>query len=131
MNPELVAQIFEICIIPLLAILTRYFVKFIETKEQEIKAKTDNEIAKKYTERISNTIISCVKTTNQTFVDSLKKQNAFDEEAQKQAFQQTLDAVRMTLGKDAINYIQSISEDVNIYLKQQIESAIPSVKNEK
>ncbi len=131
MNSELITQIFEICIIPLLAVLARYVITFIEVKKQEIKAKTDNEIAKKYTERISNTIISCVKTTNQTFVDTLKAQGSFDEAAQKEAFQKTLDAVLVTLGQDAIDYIQSITEDVNTYLKQQIESTIPSVKKGK
>ena len=74
----LLQQIFEVCVIPLLAVLTTYLVKMIQKKTNEITQKTDNEMAEKYTKMISETITNCVKTTNQTYVDSLKDKNIFD-----------------------------------------------------
>ena len=40
-----------------------------------------NELLSKYIEMLSNTICECVIATNQTYVDSLKKQGKFDVEA--------------------------------------------------
>ena len=45
---NLVYQILEVCIIPLLGILTAYVIKLIKVKSQEASKKVDNETAKKY-----------------------------------------------------------------------------------
>lgn len=131
MNSELITQIFEICIIPLLAILTRYAIKFINIKSNELAAKTDNMLAKKYTEEIAETIVKCIEATNQTYVNSLKQQGSFDKEAQKVAFNKTLNAVLLTLGDEAKNYISESGRDLTTYLTQLIESSIEPVKNGK
>lgn len=131
MNSELISQIVEICIIPLLAILTRYIVKYIDAKERELQTKIDNQIAQKYTKMIADKVKQCVETTNQTFVDSLKQQGKFDQEAQEQAFKQTLAAVLGILGDDAKEFIKETSGDVSTYLIQVIESTVKNVKNKK
>ena len=41
---ELISQIFEVCIIPLLGVLTAYFIKFVNVKSMEINNNTKNEI---------------------------------------------------------------------------------------
>ena len=48
MSIELTTQLFELCIIPLFAVLTGYAVQFIRVKTAELKGKTKNETAKKY-----------------------------------------------------------------------------------
>lgn len=127
MNSD-ISQIFEICIIPILGVLTGFIIKFINVKSNELTAKTNNEIAQKYTLMIANTIKHCVETTNQTYVDSLKKQSKFDEQAQKEAFQKTLNAVIASLSLDAIKYINETTRDMNTYLTQLIESTVKSSK---
>ena len=82
----LLYQILEVCVIPLLGILTAYFVMFINVKSAEIQHKVDNDNADKYIAMVADTISACVIATNQTYVDALKKQNAFTAEAQKEAF---------------------------------------------
>jgi hypothetical protein len=69
-----------------LGVLTAYIVKYVNSKANELSASTENEIQKKYIELLSNTITQCVIATNQTYVDSLKEQNAFTADAQKEAF---------------------------------------------
>ena len=120
----LLQQIFEVCVIPLLAVLTTYLVKMIQKKTNEITQKTDNEMAEKYTKMISETITNCVKTTNQTYVDSLKNKDVFNKEAQKEAFELTYNAVLDILSDDAKDYIAEAFGDAETYLTTLIEEAV-------
>lgn len=122
--PDIVIQIIEVCIIPLFGILTKYLVDFLTAKRDELNSKTNNEIAKKYTDMIYQTVVDCVIATNQTYVDSLKKSGGFDEAAQKEAFNRTMNAVLAILGDDAKDYIQQATGDLNTYLTQLIESEV-------
>jgi len=78
---ELIKQIFEVCLFPLLGVLTTFLILFINKKSQELKATTDNELYHKYIDMLEETVVNCVIATNQTYVDSLKKQGKFDLEA--------------------------------------------------
>ena len=117
-------QIFEVCIIPLLGILTTYIVKYIQVKSAEITEKTDNAIADKYTVMLADTISACVLATNQTYVEALKKQGSFDAEAQKTAFNMTLNAVMNILSDDAKKYLTEAFGDLNAYITSQIEASV-------
>ena len=122
--PEIIIQIFQLCIIPLLGILTKYFVDYLNAKRDELNAKTENETAEKYTTMIFDTITKCVIATNQTYVNSLKEQNAFDAEAQKTAFNKTMNAVLEILSEDAKQYIIETTGDLNTYLTNLIEAEV-------
>lgn len=121
---NLLADIFEVCIIPLLGVLTAYAVKYIQVKSAEITEKTDNALADKYTVMLADTISACVLATNQTYVEALKKQGSFDVEAQKIAFNMTLDAVMTILSDDAKDYLSEAFGDLNSYITSQIEASV-------
>ena len=121
---NLLTQIFEVCVIPLLGILTTYIVKYIQVKSAEITEKTDNAIADKYTVMLADTISACVLATNQTYVEVLKKQGSFDAEAQKTAFNMTLNAVMNILSDDAKKYLTEAFGDLNAYITSQIEASV-------
>ena len=121
---NLLTQIFEVCIIPLLGILTTYIVKYIQVKSAEITEKTDNAIIDKYTVMLADTISACVLATNQTYVEALKKQGSFDAEAQKTAFNMTLNAVMNILSDDAKKYLSEAFGDLNAYITSQIEASV-------
>lgn len=120
----LLYQILEVCVIPLLGILTAYFVKFINVKSAEIQHKVDNDNADKYIAMVADTISACVIATNQTYVDALKKQNAFTAEAQKEAFNLTYNAVMNILTEDAKKYLTEIYGDVTTYITNKIEAEV-------
>ena len=124
----LLYQILEFCIIPLLGVLTAYFVKFMNAKSKELQAKVDNDIADKYIEMVTRTISECVIATNQTYVEALKKQNAFTTEAQKEAFKLTYDAVMTILTEDAKTYLAEIYGDVSAYITNKIEAEVNASK---
>lgn len=125
---NLLQDIFNVCIVPLLGVLTIYVVNYIKLKSEEIITKSENELVDKYTAMLAETISACVLATNQTYVDALKQKNAFDAEAQKQAFQMTFDAVSQILTEDAKVYLTEAFGDLNTYMTQQIEAAVNQSK---
>ena len=118
---DLFIQIIEVCIVPLLGILVSFLVQFLSTK---IKTET----GKKYLSMVESTIYTCVMATKQTYVESLKAQGKFDEEAQKIAFQKTFDAIILVLSDDAKKYLQEVTGDLTAYLTQQIEAQVNTNK---
>ena len=128
MELELLFQIFELCIVPLLAVLTGYLVQWIKAKTAEATEKNQQDIFDKYITMLGETIAKCVSATNQTYVDALKKAGSFDAEAQKHAFEMTLNAVMNVLGKDAIEYLTAIYGDLTSYLTTLIEAEAKAQK---
>ena len=121
---ELLAQIMEVVIIPLLGVLTTYIVKLVNTKINEISDKRKNELEKKYLNMLGETITDCVIATSQTYVDSLKQKGEFTTEAQKEAFNKTYDAVMAILSEDAKVYLAEVVGDLNLYITQKIEAEV-------
>ena len=125
---NIVEQLFNLVIIPLLGIGTIYLIGLIKTKKKAILEEVDSELVVKYVNFLEETIIDCVIATNQTYVNTLKEQNAFDAEAQKVAFQKTFDAVMAILTEDAKKYLSFAISDLNVYVTNRIESTVTQVK---
>ena len=121
---ELLYDIFEVCVIPLLGVLTVYVVKFIKVKSEEIQLLSENELIDKYVGIAADTISACVLATNQTYVDTLKAQGKFDAEAQKEAFQKTADAVKTLLSDEAKTILSEAFGDLEVYITTQIEASV-------
>ena len=121
---ELIASIFQVCILPLLGIITTFLVKWFQAKMAEIKTTTDDAILRKYMDMLANTITDCVIATNQTYVDALKQKNEFGIEAQKEAFAMTCDAVMAILSEDAKAYLQNAVGDLETYIVKKIEAEV-------
>ena len=120
----LLYQIFELCVSPLLGVLTMYLVQYIKMKSKEIADKTDNDLADKYIQMLADTITTCVIATNQTYVEALKKQGKFDKEAQKEAFKLTYNAVMAVLTDEAKHYLAAIYGDLTAYITTRIEAEV-------
>ena len=127
MTPELfnlLSDIFNLCVFPLLLAMTGYLVKLINKKTAELEQSRVNELEKKYINMLNSTITDCVIATTQTYVDSLKAQGKFDTEAQKEAFNRTYEAVVKLLTKEAEEYLNIAIGDLNLYITQRIESEV-------
>ena len=122
-------QIFELVVYPVLSIAGIYLTYLISVKIKELKQKTKDETARKYLDMLNDTISSAVLATTQTYVDSLKKQGKFDAEAQKIAFKQTYDAVMKVLTTDAIKYITESVGDLETYVTNKIEADVKLSKS--
>lgn len=124
MDQNLINQLFQVCLIPMLGALTTFIVIWIKAKSAELQKKTNNDILNKYVQMATDTITNCVIATNQTYVNSLKEQGKFDEAAQKEAFQRTYQAVLLILSDDAKEYLNNAFGDLNKYLQEKIEATV-------
>ena len=124
MDQNLINQLFQVCLIPMLGALTTFVVIWIKAKSAELQKKTDSDILNKYVQMATDTITNCVIATNKTYVNSLKEQGKFDEAAQKEAFQKTYQAVLLILSDDAKEYLNNAFGDLNKYLQEKIESTV-------
>lgn len=120
----LLAEIFEVCIIPLLGVLTAFLIKWLNSKSQEIQNKTKNDKFDKYIQMLNETIVDCVIATNQTYVNSLKEAGSFDAKAQKVAFEKTYNSVMKILSADAQEYLTEAVGDLNAYITEKIEAQV-------
>lgn len=110
-----------IVITGLLSWATTALVGWLNSKIKDTKVK-------QWATDLTKIIMSSVQTITQTYVDSLKKEGAFTEEAQKEAFNKCLTLVKSQLTPELITYIQENFDDMETYLKTQIESMIQSLK---
>lgn len=124
----LLQEIFEVCLIPLLGLLTAKLIKFINTKSEEIVEATDNALIEKYVELANRVVCDCVRATNQTYTDTLKAQGAFTKEAQKEAFKKSYDAILAILSDEAKASLSFAFGDLEIYLTQLIEAEVNRAK---
>ncbi len=127
---QYITPIFELCIIPLLGFLTKILIDFLRTKSQELKEKTANEMAIKYTNMLTNTITSCVVATNQTYVETLKAKGEFTKEAQKEAFNKTYENVMGILSTECKIYLENTFGDLQTYIINRIEAEVKANKNQ-
>ena len=108
----------------LLSALLGFLVVYINKKKDALVEQVNSDIVDKYITKISETITDCVIATNQTYVEALKKEGAFTKEAQEEAFNRTLNNVLAILGEDCIEYLETITSDVEAYLKNKIEAEV-------
>ena len=125
---KILYDVFNLCIVPLVGVLTFYLVQYIKAKGNEIAANVDSELASKYIVMLTTTITDCVVATNQTYVEALKKEGKFDKEAQYKAFQMTYNAVMDILTEDAKEYLNNFYGDLSLYLSKRIEAEVVANK---
>jgi hypothetical protein len=125
---NIINQLFEVCLIPMLGMLTAYAVKLIKSKMEEARSKTDSALADKYLSMLETTVIDCIKATNQTYVNALKEKDAFNANAQKEALTRTTEAVFTVLSDEAKECLRSAVGDLEVLVNEKIEANISSVK---
>lgn len=125
---EILAQIFEIVVFPLLGVGTAYLVYFIKVKIAELKEKTKNEKEKKYLDMLDKTICEAVIATNQTYVEALKKAGKFDGAAQAEAFKKTYETVMKLLTDDAKEFLSTLTADLEADIQNKIEAQVNLAK---
>ena len=125
---EILNQIFNVCLIPLLGLATTIFISFIKQKILESKTRIDNDVVNRYLLLFETTVVDCIKATNQTYVDALKDKNAFDKEAQTEALKKTTESVKRILSDDAKKYLSLFIGDLEEAIKEKIEANIKELK---
>ena len=81
----------------------------------------------KYSEIIyglENIVNKAVITTNQTFVNELKKQGRFGKEAMEEAYRRTYESIVASLSQSFFEYINKEAIDIDTLLKNMIETSV-------
>ena len=81
----------------------------------------------KYSEIIyglENIVSKAVITTNQTFVNELKKQGKFDKAAMQEAYKRTYESIIASLSQSFFEYIDKEAVDIDALLKNMIETSV-------
>ena len=124
----IITTVFEVCILPLLALLTTFVIRWLNSKRNEALAKTDNETTQKYINIAADIIENAVIATTETYVKTLKAEGKFDKEAQLKALEATKDAVLKTLSDDAKQHLMGSIGDLESYITNKIEAVIKNTK---
>lgn len=126
---EILEKIFELAVFPAISAAALYFITWIKAKKQDLEKKAKDETTKKYLNILEQAIVESVLTTNQTYVETLKKEGSFDLEAQKKAFQKTYDSVLAVLTDEAQVYLNETIKDLGAYITNKIEAQISMTKH--
>ncbi len=101
--------------------LTTYIVGLLN---QKIK---DKKLAR-WASELWQIIMAAVQTVFQSFVDTLKKEGKFDENAQKEAKERAYNIIVSQLTPELSKYIKENFGDMKEYLMNQIEAMIYNLK---
>lgn len=93
-----------------------------------LNSKITNTKYAKYLEDAVELVTRAVKTTYQTYVESLKKQDAFTKENQLEALTNAKNVVVSQLSKDMKNYITDNFGDIDDWVSTMVESVIYDLK---
>ena len=78
--------------------------------------------------QLNEIVMRAVMTITQTYVDNMKKQNAFDGEAQKTALNKCLGIISTQLTQELRDYVEENFGDIKSYLGTLIENTKASLK---
>ena len=111
-------------LIPLLVTVITICICVMTSKVAKDAART---APSKYSEIIyglENIVSKAVITTNQTFVNELKKQGKFDKAAMQEAYKRTYESIIASLSQSFFEYIDKEAVDIDALLKNMIETSV-------
>lgn len=109
-------------------VATAYLCKWLASLYEGNKTKIKNEKAQVVLGQVTDMIVAAVETTTSTYVKQLKANNLFDAEAQKEAFNKTLETVKKQITEESANIIAETYGDVETYLTNKIEQFVEELK---
>lgn len=121
---EVLLSILGVILTTFIAWGCKTLISLIETKVKNVKAAT-------LLKSIVDITAMAVKTTYQTYVEALKAEGKFDENAQKEAMKKSKDAVIGQLSGEAKSFISDNFGDIGMWVENTIESVIYDLKNGK
>lgn len=119
-----IQDVLYLIITGILPLLITYGILFLKVKIKEQEKNLENDQLVKYIDAATDAISKAVLTVNQTYVDSLKKQGKFDEEAAKTAKQMAIDKAKALITEDSKVAIETLYSDFEAYLNDAIEELV-------
>ena len=130
---EALTQILAACVPVLCLLITAggaYAVALIKRSTAKVEQQLDNEMATKYIEMASEAVAQAVAFTSQTFADALKTDGAFTKEKQLEAFNMAKSKALEIMTDTAMDAINDMYGDLDVWLETKIEQACREIKLE-
>ncbi|MGI6549701.1 MAG: hypothetical protein ACOX4Q_06625 [Syntrophomonadales bacterium] len=125
---ELLTTLIQVVVIPAIPVLVAYLVKYLKARAEHTATRLDNELIRTYLQEAADAVLQGVTYTAQTYVDTLKKQDKWDEEAQKIAFNTAKDIALKLLTEEAKQLITDMYGDLTVWLDTKIEQTVKEQK---
>lgn len=116
--------LFQVVLVPAVPVLLKILYNFVVSYTAEKSEKIENEKVRGYVNDAVKAVMTAVTSTFQTYVDSLKKQGKFDEEAQKIAFNTARDTALLLLTQDMRDAVTTVYGDFDTWLAKTIEQFV-------
>lgn len=94
-----------------------------------LDSKIKDEKLKNFLSKMNAIITDAITAVYQEFVEQLKKEGKFDDEAKAEAKQKAMDIINSQLTTEMKEYIQENYGDIEKWINQKIESVIYELKN--
>jgi len=117
-------------IVPLIIVMGKYIISFIELKTKQLTESIKNEKLKKYLGVAEDAIKTAVLAVGQIYVDTFKKENAFTVDEQNNAFMLAKQKALSIMGEKTIEVLNeelSIGE-VDLWIESKIEQYVKTSK---
>ena len=125
---EIIRTVVEALLIPIMTILSAYIVQLLKVKISTLSDTQFKNYLSASLDELNQAINTAVGKVAQTYVDSLKDKEVFTVEAQKEAYQKTMDAVMAILSDEEKTYLTNTFGDLETYLQTQIEATVSANK---
>lgn len=126
---EMLMSLLQAVIAAAVPVITVYLCKFLKTKKDATVKTTENETAKALLSQAFDAVCKAVTSTNQTYVDALKKSGTFTIENQKEAFQKSYETAVKIMSEEAKTFIATVYGSLNDWLTTQIEAQVKTQKD--
>lgn len=107
----------------------KFLYSWVTTVVEEKTQNMDNAQLKEYINSAVQAVMKAVVSTYQTYVDSLKKQDLFDEEAQKKAFDMAKNAAMLMITEDVKAAVETVYGDFDAWIDNTIEQLVKANKD--
>lgn len=121
---EILNYLIYVFVTSCLGILVKFGIQLIETKVQELKSKTNNELLNSVISEFTELVTECVESTEQTFVKVTKDAGMWNDETKSKAAKLAFESVKELLSDRVSETLSSAYVDLDSYIKAKIESVV-------
>lgn len=125
---EILLIALQAVIIAVIPACAKHFINWVLQEKKARKEESDSEHVDAIIDRVGKLVVDVVTETTQTYVDALKKENKFDVEKQKQAFNMSYTKLKTMLNEEYKDVIESVFGNLEEYLTTKIEAAVATNK---